>query len=81
MDSRYLSNILGIGPFGFVEWSSDHTDMRSFFDGEPGNIHIVETLVNFENIELESIEPILGWSLELLNRVASPDGKPALINE
>jgi len=137
-----LCELLGIGPFRFVEWPTSRPDMRSFFNGEPGDFRLLEAFANFDNIELELIEPlggqsgyseylaergegihhmlfevadlenvvawfkekgisvkmggtgnrpsttwlhidtvpILGWSLELRNKVASSDGKSLPIN-
>jgi len=137
-----LFELLGIGPFRFVEWPTSRPDMRSFFNGEPGDFHVLEAFANFDNIELELIEPlggksgyseylaekgeglhhmlfevsdlesvvaqfaekgipvkmggtgnrpgttwlhldtvsILGWSVELRNRVASSDGKSIPLN-
>ena len=57
-----LFNLLGIGPFRFVEWPTDRADMRSFYHGKPGNFRILEAFANFENIELELIEPLGGES-------------------
>ena len=137
-----LFELLGIGPFRFVEWPTSRPDMRSFFNGEAGDFRLLEAFANFDNIELELIEPlggqsgyseylaekgegihhmlfevadlenvvawfaekgipvkmggtgnrpgttwlhvdtfpILGWSLELRNKVASSDGKSLPIN-
>jgi len=138
-----LFELLGIGPFRFVEWPTSRPDMRSFYNEEPGDFRVLEAFANFDNIELELVEPlsgksgyseylaergegihhmlfevsdletvvalfadkgipvkmggtgnrpgttwlhldtvsILGWSLELRNRVASSDGKSLPIND
>ena len=140
--ANLLTNLLGIGPFRFVEWPSDRPDMRSFYNEEPGDFRLLEAFANFENIELELIETVsgksgyseylaehgegihhllfevsdletavswfadqglpvkmggtgnrpgytwlhidtfslLGWSLELRNKEADPDGKAPIIN-
>jgi hypothetical protein len=138
-----LFELLGIGPFRFVEWPTSRPDMRSFYNEEPGDFRVLEAFANFDNIELELVEPlsgksgyseylaergegihhmlfevsdlenvvalfadkgipvkmggtgnrpgttwlhldtvsILGWSLELRNRVASSDGKSLPLND
>lgn len=57
-----LTNLLGIGPFRFVEWPSDRPDMGSFYNEKPGDFHLLEAFANFENIELELVEPLSGKS-------------------
>jgi len=57
-----LTNLLGIGPFRFVEWPSDRPDMGSFYDDKPGDFHLLEAFATFENIELELVEPLSGKS-------------------
>jgi methylmalonyl-CoA/ethylmalonyl-CoA epimerase len=57
-----LFNLLGIGPFRFVEWPTDRPDMRSFYQGEPGDFRLLEAFTSFGNIELELIEPLSGES-------------------
>jgi hypothetical protein len=57
-----LSELLGIGPFHFVEWPTSRPDMRSFYNEEPGDFRILEAFANFDNIELELVEPLSGKS-------------------
>jgi methylmalonyl-CoA/ethylmalonyl-CoA epimerase len=57
-----LFNLFGIGPFRFIEWPTNRPDMRSFYKGEPGEFRVLEAFTNFENIELELIEPYGGES-------------------
>jgi methylmalonyl-CoA/ethylmalonyl-CoA epimerase len=57
-----LFNLLGIGPFRFVEWPTDRADMRSFYQGQPGKFRLLEAFANWGNIELELVEPLGGES-------------------
>jgi methylmalonyl-CoA/ethylmalonyl-CoA epimerase len=60
--AELLTELLGIGPFRFVEWPTSRPDMRSFYNEEPGDFHVREAFASFENIELELVEPFGGIS-------------------
>jgi methylmalonyl-CoA/ethylmalonyl-CoA epimerase len=60
--ANLLSELLGIGPFRFVQWPTNRPDMRSFYQGNPGSFRLLEAFAEFENIELELVEPLEGES-------------------
>ena len=60
--AELLSELLGFGPWRFVEWPTNRPDMRSFYNEEPGDFHVREAFTNFDNIELELVEPSGGKS-------------------
>jgi catechol 2,3-dioxygenase-like lactoylglutathione lyase family enzyme len=57
-----LFELLGIGPFRFVEWPTDRPDMKSVYHEESGDFRLLEAFTNFENIELELVQPLGGKS-------------------
>ena len=60
--AELLHELLGIGPFRFVEWPTSRPDMRSFYNEEPGDFRLLEAFAYFDNIELELVEPLSGKS-------------------
>ncbi len=57
---KAFSEILGLGPFRFVEWPPDRPDIISTYYNEPGKFKFREALIQIGSIELELIQPLEG---------------------
>jgi methylmalonyl-CoA/ethylmalonyl-CoA epimerase len=65
-----LTSLLGIGPFRFIDWPLDRIQ-DSFYRGKPCKWRMTLAFANYDNIEIELIEPVEGENgyTEYLNNV------------